>query len=139
MTVALKCGVLAIIRHNYLGVEYARRLSKCQVIGHSLEVTVVFRLLHADCLEEESFSIHVHTQDSHFPLTRCHFCLPNLKLAPLVQVSQQSASECHILHEMPIERGQSVLFGIDRYLPLHGVENPGFKGRRLKIRVWSEG
>jgi hypothetical protein len=87
VTVGLKCGVLAIIRYNYLGVEYARRLSKCQVIGHSLEVTVVFGLLHADCLEEESFSIHVHTQDSHFPLTRCHFFLPNLKLATLVQVS----------------------------------------------------
>src|ERR1700686_1901092 len=83
----LLCDALAIIRYNDLSVEYVPRLRKCQAIGHPMEVAVVFGLLHADCLEEEGFAFHVHTQNSHFPLTRCHLCLPNLKLAPLVQVS----------------------------------------------------
>jgi hypothetical protein len=39
---------LAIIRHNCLSVEHARCLGKGQVIGHSLEVAVVFGLVHPD-------------------------------------------------------------------------------------------
>jgi len=49
------CDALAIIRYNYLTVEYARRLSKCQVIWHPVEVTVVFGLLYADCFEQRTF------------------------------------------------------------------------------------
>ena len=74
----------AIIRYDGLAVEYARRFCKCQVIGHSMKITVAFGLLHIDCLEKESFSFHVHKQDSHFPMTWCNFCLPDFKAAPLV-------------------------------------------------------
>jgi hypothetical protein len=66
----LLCGALAIVRVNDLSIEHARRLSQCQVIGHWVEVAVVFGFVHADCLEEESFPFHVHTQDSHFPVAR---------------------------------------------------------------------
>jgi MFS superfamily sulfate permease-like transporter len=34
---------------------------------------------------------------------------------------------------------QPLMFGFHRHLTLHTVEDPGFNGRRLKIRVWSEG
>src|ERR1700680_4560859 len=83
----LLCDALAIIRYNDLSVEYVPRLRKCQAIGHPMEVAVVFGLLHADCLEEEDFAFYVPPQNSHFPLTRGHLSLPNLKLAALVQVS----------------------------------------------------
>ena len=85
--VILLCDALAIIRYYDLTVEYVPRLRKCQAIGHPMEVAVVFGLLHADGLEQEGFPSHVHTQNRHLPLTRCHLCLPNLKLAPLIQVS----------------------------------------------------
>ena len=81
---ALLCLALAIIRCYGLAVEYARRLRECQVIGHSVKITVAFGLLHIDCLEKESFPLHVHKQGSHFPLTWCNFCLPDFKAAPLV-------------------------------------------------------
>ena len=61
------CAALAIIRYNYLSVEHARRLSKCEVIGHSLEVAVVFGLLHADCLEEENFYLSCSHPGQSFP------------------------------------------------------------------------
>jgi hypothetical protein len=81
------CDALAIIRDNDLSGEHVCRHGKCQVIGHSVEVTVVLALLHADCLEQESLPLHVHTEDDHFPLPGCHLHLPNLKLAPFVQAS----------------------------------------------------
>src|ERR1017187_2056323 len=52
--------LLAVLRYNDLPAENVSGLSKGQVIGHSLEVTAGFGLLHVDCLEEESFSFHVH-------------------------------------------------------------------------------
>src|ERR1039458_3193645 len=91
--------VLAILSYNDLPAENVSGLGKCQVIGHSLEVTAGFGLLHIDCLEEESFSSHVHSHGSHFPMARCNFCLPDLKMAPLVQVSQQTASKFDVLRE----------------------------------------
>ena len=51
---------LAVLRYNDLPAENVSRLSKGQVIGHWLEITAGFGLLHVDCLEEESFSFHVH-------------------------------------------------------------------------------
>jgi Mn2+/Fe2+ NRAMP family transporter len=49
------CAALAILRYNYLFVEYVRSLSKCQVIRYSVEVAAVFGLLNADCFKEERF------------------------------------------------------------------------------------
>jgi hypothetical protein len=57
----LLCHALAIIRYNYLFVEYVRRLSQCQVIMHPVEIAVVFGLLHSDGFEQESFPFQVHT------------------------------------------------------------------------------
>jgi len=48
---------LAIIRVNCLSIEHVRRLSKCQVIGHAVEVAVLFSLLHVDGLEEQSLPL----------------------------------------------------------------------------------
>src|SRR5271157_703976 len=84
--------VLAILSYNDLPAEYVSGLSKCQVIGHSLEVAAGLSLLHVDCLEEESFSFHVHSHDCHSPVARCNFCLPDLKMASLVQVSTSTNS-----------------------------------------------
>jgi hypothetical protein len=39
---------------------------------------------------------------------------------------------------MAIEGCQPLLFGIDRHFTFHAVEDPGFKGWRLEIRVGSE-
>jgi hypothetical protein len=131
---------LVVLAHSYdhLPVEYVRGLSKCQVIGNSLEVTAGFSLLHVDCLEEESLPSHVHSHDSHFPVARCNFYLPDLKAAALVQVSQQAASKLDILHEMTINRGQSFLFAFDPQFAFHAMENTSVQGRRLEIQVGSE-
>lgn len=129
---------LPIAYYNYYPIEQVRGLSHRHVVGHLVEVTAVFCLLYADCFEQENFPFHVHTHYSHIPVTWCNFCLFNPKLAPFVQVSQQAASELHILREMAIERCKSLLFLIDPHLPFHVVENAGLTGRRLKIRIWSE-
>jgi hypothetical protein len=47
---------LAIIRHNYVSVEYVRGLGECQIIGYLLEAPTFFHLLHPDILEQESLS-----------------------------------------------------------------------------------
>ena len=88
---------LAIIRYNYVSVEYVRGLSKRQIIGYLVEVPTVFSLLHPDALEQESLSCHLHTHGSHIPVAWDNFCLPNFKVASLVQVSQQAESEFHVL------------------------------------------
>src|SRR5271157_3046704 len=102
---------------------YVSGLSKCQVIGHSLEITATFGLMYVDCLEEESLSFHVHSHGSHLPVARCNFCLPDLKVASLVQVSQQAASEFDVLHEVTINCGQSFLFAVDPHFAFHVMEN----------------
>src|SRR5271157_5638460 len=130
--------LLAVLRYNDLPAEYVSGLSKCQVIGHSLEITATFGLLYVDCLEEESLSFHVNGHGSHLPVVRCNFCLPDLKVASLVQVSQQASPKCDVLHEMTINCSQSFLFGIDPQFAFHVMENTGLQRRRLKIRVWSE-
>src|ERR1700680_1514575 len=88
-------------------VEHGRSLSKCQVIGYPVEVAAVFGLLNGDCFEEKSFASHIHAHVDHLPDTRGNFHLPNLKLSPFVQVSQQTASEFHVLHEMTSNPRQS--------------------------------
>jgi hypothetical protein len=52
------------------------------------------------------------------------------RIAVTVQVSQQAASEFHILHEMAIERCKSLLLLIDPHLSFHVVENAGLTGGR---------
>src|ERR1017187_6754938 len=130
--------LLAVLRYNDLPAENVSRLSKGQVIGHWLEITAGFGLLHVDCLEEESFSFHVHSHGSHFPMARRNFGLPDLKMAPLVQVSQQAASKFNVLHETTIHCGKSFLFDVDPNFAFHVMKNTGLQRRRLKILVWSE-
>src|ERR1019366_4700612 len=130
--------LLAVLRYNDQPAENVSGLSKCQVIGHSLEVTAGFGLLHVDCLEEESSSFHVHSHGSHFPMACCNFCLPDLKMASLVQESQQTASKFDVLRETTIDRGQPFLFAVDPHFAFHVMKNTGLQRRRLKIRVWPE-
>ena len=54
-------------------------------------------------------------------------------------MSQQTACEFHVLHELPRNPRQSLLFDINPHLSFHVVENTCFKRRRLKIRIWFEG
>src|SRR6266852_9481660 len=129
---------LAIIRYNYVPVEYVRGLNKRQIIGYLVEVPTVFPLLHPDTLEQESLSCHLHTHGSHIPVAGDNFCLPNFKVASLVQVSQQAESEFHVLCEMTIERSQSLLLAVDPHLAFHIMENAGLQGGRIEIRVWSK-
>jgi hypothetical protein len=126
---------LAIIRYDDVSVEYIRGLSKRQIIGYLLEVPTVFRLLHPDALEQESLSCHRQTHGSHIPVAWDNFCLPNFKVASLVQVSQQAESEFNVLCEMTVKRSQSLLFAVDPHLALHVVENVSLQGGRLKTRV----
>src|ERR1035437_2467712 len=79
---------LAIIRYNYVSIKYVCGLGECQIIGYPMEVATVFRLLHPEALEQESLSCHRHTHGSHIPVAWDNFCLPNFKVASLVQVSQ---------------------------------------------------
>ena len=72
---------LPIIRHNYRSVEYVRGLIERQIIGHPVEVPMVFPLLYTDSREQESFPCHLHTQGSHVPMARDNLCLSNLKVA----------------------------------------------------------
>lgn len=81
---------LAIVRYNYVSVEYVRGLSKRQIVGYLVEVPTVFPLLHADALEQESLSCHLHTHASHIPVAWDNLCLLDFKVAALVQVSQQA-------------------------------------------------
>src|ERR1700730_10750270 len=129
---------LAIIRYNYVSVEYVRGLSKRQIIGYLVEVATVFPLLHPDALEQESLSFHLHTHGSHIPVAWENFCLPNFKVASLVQVSQQAESESYFLREMTVKPSQSLLFAVDPHLAFHVVENAGLQRGRMKIRVWSK-
>src|SRR6202162_2021108 len=97
---------------------------------------MVFSLLHRDALEQESLSCHLQIHGSHVPMAGDNFCLPNLKVASLVQVSQQAESEFHVLREMTVKRSQSLLFAVDPHLAFHVVENASLQGGRPKIRVW---
>src|ERR1022692_3928849 len=72
------------------------------------------------------------------PVAWDNLCLPNFKVASLVQVSQQAESEFHVLCEMTIKRSQSLLFAVDPHLAFHVMENAGLQGGRLKIRAWSK-
>jgi len=47
-----------------------------------------FSLLYTDGREQESFPCHLQIQSSHVPMARGNFCLLNLKVASLVQMSQ---------------------------------------------------
>ena len=123
---------------NYRFVEHVRSLGKCQVIGYPAEVAAVFGLLNGDCLEEKNFAFHIHAHVDHLPETG-NFQLPNLKLSPFVQVSQQTACEFHILHELTGNPRQSLLFDINPHLSFHVLEDTCFNRRRLKIRTWFEG
>ena len=125
---------LAIIRHNYVPVEYVRGLSKRQIIGYLVEVPTVFSLLHPDALEQESLSCHLHAHARHIPVAWGNFCLPNFKVASLVQVSQQAEAEFHALCEMTIKRSQSLLFAVDPHLAFHVVENASLQGGGMKSR-----
>jgi len=129
---------LAIIRYNYVSVEYVRGLSKRQIIGYPVEVPMVFPLLHPDALEQESFSCHLQTHGGHIPVAWDNFCLPNFKVASLVQVSQQAEAEFYVLCEVAIKRSQSLLVAVDPHLAFHVVENAGLQRGRMKIRVWSK-
>src|SRR6266852_9734712 len=60
---------LAIIRYNYVPVEYVRGLNKRQIIGYLVEVPTVFPLLHPYALEQESLSCHLQT---HLVTSRLH-------------------------------------------------------------------
>src|ERR1700730_8451899 len=113
-------------------------MSKRQIPGYLVEVPTVFPLLHPDALEQESLSCHLQTHGSHIPVAGDNFCLPNFKVASLVQVSQQAESEFHVLGEMTIKRSQSLLFAVDPHLAFHVVEDAGLQGRRMKIRVGSK-
>src|ERR1700730_2630789 len=93
---------------NYRFVEHGRSLSKCQVIGYPVEVAAVFGLLNGNCFEEKNFAFHIHAHVDHLPDTRGNLLLPNLKLSPFVQVSQQTASEFHVLRELTSNARQSL-------------------------------
>jgi len=127
---------LTIIRNNCVSIEYVRGLSKRQIIGYLLEVPTAFPLLHPDALEQESLSCHLHTHIGHIPVAWDNFCLPNFKVASLVQVSKQAESEFNVLCETTIKRSQSLLFAVDPHLAFHVVENASLQGGRMKIRVW---
>jgi hypothetical protein len=129
---------LAVIRYNHVSVEYVRGLGECQIIGYLLEAPTLFNLLHSDALEQESLSCHLQTHGSHIPVAWDNFCLPNFKVASLVQVSQQAESELHVLREMTVKRSQSLLFAVDPHLAFHVVDNAGLQGGWMKIRVWSK-
>src|ERR1700731_2689609 len=127
-------GSLPIIRDNYRSVECVRGLSERQIIRYPVEVPMVFPLLHTDGREQESFPCHLHTQGSRVPMAGGNFCLPNLKVTSLVQVSQQAESESHGLCEMTLKPSQSLLFAVDPHLAFHAVENTGLQGWRVKTR-----
>ena len=95
---------------------------------------MVFLFLHINGREHESFPCHLQTQGSHVPMAGDNFCLPNLKVASLVQVSQQAESEFHGLCEMTIKGSPALLFAVDPHLAFHVVENPGLQGWRVKTR-----
>jgi hypothetical protein len=117
---------LAIIRYNDVPVEYIYSLSKRQIIGYLAEVPTVFPLLHLDALEQESSSCHLHTHGSHIPVAWDNFCLPNFKVASLVQVSQQAESEFHVLRETTVKRPTSRLpYRGKREPPVRADENSG--------------
>jgi hypothetical protein len=59
-----------------------------------------------------------------------NFCLPDLKVASLVQMSHQAESEFHRLCEMTIKPSQSLLFAIDPHLAFHVMENTGLRSRK---------
>src|SRR4029077_1121954 len=121
---------LAIIRYNYVPVEYVRGLNKRQIIGYLVEVPTVFSLLHPDALEQESLPCHLHADGRHIPVAGDNFFLPNFKVASLVQVSQQAEAEFHVLCEMTIKRSQTLLFAVDPHLAFHVMENAGLQRRR---------
>jgi hypothetical protein len=62
-----------------VSVEYVRGLSKRQIVGYLVEVPTVFPLLHADALEQESLSCHLHTDASNIPVAWDNLCLPDFK------------------------------------------------------------
>src|ERR1700730_7461264 len=103
-----------------------------------MEVPTVLPLLHHDALKQESLACHLHTYGRHIPVARDDFCLPNFKVASLVQVPQQAEAEFHVLCEMTIKRSQSLLFAVHPHLAFHVVEDAGLHGRWTKIRVWSK-
>ena len=117
---------LAIIRN--VSIEYVRGLNKRRIIGYLVEVPIVFLLLHTDPREQESFPCHFQIHGSHVPMAGDNFCLPNLKVASLVQVSQQAESEFHGLCEMSIKRSQALLFAVDPHLAFHVMEKRGPPG-----------
>src|ERR1700730_18889969 len=103
-----------------------------------MEVPTVLPLLHHDALKQESLACHLHTYGRHIPVARDDFCLPNFKVASLVQVPQQAEAEFHVLCEMTIKRSQSLLFAVHPHLAFHVVENAGLQGGRMEIWIWSK-
>src|ERR1700676_808266 len=99
---------------------------------------MVFLFLHINGREHESFPCDLQTQGSHVPMAGDNFCLPDLKVTSLVQVSQQAESEFHRLCKMTIKPSQALLFAVDPHLAFHVMENTGLQGRRVKTRGWSK-
>ena len=129
---------LAIIRYNYRSVEYVRGLRQCQIIGYSMEILMVFLLLHTDAREQKRSACHLQTQGSHVPMAGDNFCLSDLKAAPFVQVSQYTESEFHRMCKNGIKTSQALLFAVDPHRAFHVMENTGLLGWRVKTRVWSK-
>jgi hypothetical protein len=88
MLLYLRPDQLAIVCYNYRSVEYVRGLRQSQIIGYSVEIRMVFLLLHTDAREQKRSACHLQTQGSHVPMAWDNFCLSDLKVASLVQVSQ---------------------------------------------------
>lgn len=82
-----KGAPLVAIRYNYFSVEHVRGLSKRQIIRYLVEVPMGFLLPHSDGREKESFPCDLHTYVSQVPVSWDDFCLPDLKVASLVQMS----------------------------------------------------
>jgi hypothetical protein len=82
-----KCVPSVAIRYNQLSVEHVRGLSKRQIMGYLVEVPMGFLLPHSDGREQKSLSCDLHTHVSQVPMAGDNFCLPDLKVASLVQVS----------------------------------------------------
>src|SRR5450759_2468071 len=97
-----------------------------------------FLLPHSDGREQESFSSDLHTHVSQVPMAWDNFCLPDLKMASLVQVSQQAEAEFHVPRETTTKRSQPLLFAVHPHLAFHVVEHAGLHRRRVEIRVWSK-
>jgi hypothetical protein len=94
---------------------------------------MVFLLLHTDAGEKKRFACHFQIQGSRVPMAGDNFCLPDLKVAPLVQVSKQTESEFHRLCKMTIKPRQSLLFAVDPHLAFHIVKNTGLQGWRSDL------